>query len=128
MARPKPCPVVLPIPHRHRTEISTKSNLWHTPQGYWQDPTGTLRANGYRISRGACYARPCAFVSEHSTQVQCGECCRTVERESRHPHSSRIPGAETQLHRATFRPSNTVAAIRPNKPLLPSPPISVFTF
>jgi hypothetical protein len=35
MAQPKPCPVVLPIPHWHRTEISAKSNLWHAPQGYW---------------------------------------------------------------------------------------------
>src|SRR5262245_57488415 len=27
MAQPKPCPVVLPIPHCHRTEISAKSHL-----------------------------------------------------------------------------------------------------
>ena len=102
MAQPKPCPVVLPIPHHHRTEISAKSNLWYAPQGQRQEPAGTLRSKGYRMGRGARYARPCACVSEHSSQVECGECCRAVERESGHPHSSRIPGPDTQLHRAAL--------------------------
>jgi hypothetical protein len=40
--------------HRHRTEISAKSNLWHAPQGHWQDPTGTLRSNGYAQFIAVC--------------------------------------------------------------------------
>src|SRR5438046_2597454 len=87
MAKPKPCPVVLPIPHCHRTNIPPEGNLWHAPERYRQDPPGTLSPDGHRVGRRTCDAGSCAPLFEHASEVQCGQCDRPVEREIGDPHS-----------------------------------------
>jgi hypothetical protein len=87
IAKPKPCPVVVPIPPCHRTTIPPEGNLWHAPERYRSVPPGTLSPDGPQVDRRACDAGSWAPLVEHAAEVQCGQGDRPVERVIGEPHA-----------------------------------------
>ena len=74
---------------------------------------GTLRKDIGKMLRERCKHMGIELVAGHAmpdhghlclsiSQVEGGACCGALERESRHPHSSRISWADPQLHGAAL--------------------------
>jgi len=89
MAQPKPCPVVLPIPQRHRTDISEKAIF------------GTLRKAIGKSLRELCAQMGIALVEGHAMPAYVHLCLSIPPKCSVANAGGRLQGkAALRLHRA----------------------------
>lgn len=74
--------MVVQIPHSHRTEVQTKSNLQSIQKGFAGDNTNALQIQRSRNYRRTYDAGPCALTSKYTTENKCVKFYGILERQN----------------------------------------------